>query len=38
MAKKKKGFFSNLMDKLDRKMEKKAKEKKCCCCKDSKGK
>ncbi len=38
MDKGKKGFFSRLFEKLDKKLEKKAKEKKCCgdnnsCCK-----
>ncbi len=28
--KKKKGFFSGLLEKLDKKMEEKAKERKCC--------
>jgi len=33
---KKKGFFKRLMDKLDKKMEQKAKEKpSCCCCEES---
>jgi len=36
MDKKKKGFFSRAMEKLDSKLEKKAKAKKCCCCTDSK--
>jgi hypothetical protein len=32
MAKKtKKGIFGNIMDKLDKKLEAKAKTKKCCC-------
>ena len=34
MVGKKKGFIGELMDKLDRKLEKKSKEKKCCCCQD----
>ena len=38
MTKKKKGFFSKLIDKIDSKLEKKSKEKKCCCCEDSKDK
>jgi hypothetical protein len=33
MAEKKKGFFGKLVDKLDKKLEKKSKEKKCSCCK-----
>jgi len=33
----KKGFISKLMEKLDKKMEKKSKEE-CSCCKDSKEK
>jgi len=36
MAKKKKGFFVNLFDELDKKLEKKSKEKKCGCCSDDK--
>lgn len=28
----KKGFFARLMDKLDQKMEEKAKSGGCCCC------
>ena len=28
---KKKGFFNKLIEKLDKKLEKKAKKKKCCC-------
>lgn len=31
MADKKKSFFSKIIDKLDKKLEKKSKEKKCCC-------
>jgi hypothetical protein len=27
----KKGFFGKIIDKLDKKLEKKSKEKKCCC-------
>jgi len=30
--KKKKGFFGNLLDKLDKKIEKKSKVKTCKCC------
>ncbi|MBU4299979.1 MAG: hypothetical protein ABIF85_02430 [Nanoarchaeota archaeon] len=33
MPEKKKGFLSNLMDKLDKKLEKKSREKSGCCCK-----
>jgi hypothetical protein len=29
---KKKGFWSRLMDNLDKKMEAKAKSSSCCCC------
>ena len=36
MAKKKKGFISRLLDRLDSNLEKKSKE--CCCCKDKKKK
>lgn len=32
--KKKKGFFGNLIDKLDKKLEKKSKEKRCSCGED----
>ncbi len=35
---KKKGFFANLIDKLDKKLEKKSREKSCSCCCDSGGK
>jgi len=35
MTEKKKGFFGKLVDKLDKKMEKKAKSKECCCCNSS---
>jgi len=35
MEKKKKGFLINLFDELDKKLEKKSKEKKCDCCSDS---
>lgn len=38
MVEKKKGFFSKLLDSLDKKIEKKSKDKKCCCCKDAKDK
>jgi hypothetical protein len=38
MTEKKKSFFAKLMDKLDNKLEKKAKEKECSCCGDSKNK
>jgi len=38
MAGKKKGFFGKLADKLDGKLEKKAKKKKCCCCEGPKNK
>jgi hypothetical protein len=31
----KKGFFGKIFDKLDKKMEQKAKQKKCCCCDSS---
>lgn len=34
----KKGFFGKLMDNLDKKLEKKSKEKKCRCCQDSRDK
>ena len=34
MEEKKRGFFSKLIDKLDKKLEAKSKEKKCCCCED----
>ena len=34
MTEKKKGFVGKLVDKLDKKMEKTAKEKGCCCCGD----
>lgn len=37
MAKKKKGMFGKFVEKLDKKMEKKSKEKKCCCDGDGKG-
>jgi hypothetical protein len=36
MSKKKKNFFSEIMDKLDKKLEKKSKEKKCSCCDEDK--
>ncbi|MFH2028507.1 MAG: hypothetical protein ABIJ08_05185 [Nanoarchaeota archaeon] len=29
---KKKGFFGKMIDKFDKKLEKKSEEKKCCCC------
>lgn len=32
MADEKKGFLGKLLDKFDKNLEKKAKEKKCCCC------
>jgi hypothetical protein len=32
MAEKKKGFLSGLVEKLDKKMEQKSKEKECGCC------
>ncbi len=38
MAEKKKGFIGKLLDNLDKKLEKKSKDKKCCCCQDSKNK
>jgi hypothetical protein len=38
MVKKNKSFFGRLLDKLDGKLEKEAKQKKCCCCEDSKNK
>lgn len=38
MAEKKKGFIGKLLDSLDRKLEKKSKDKKCCCCQDSQDK
>ena len=38
MAEKKKGLFCKLIEHLDKKLEKKSKEKKGCCCKDSKDK
>jgi hypothetical protein len=31
-TKKPKGFFARLTDKLDKKLEAKAKKTKCCCC------
>lgn len=31
MKDKKRGFFSRLFDKLDKKLEDKSKEKPCCC-------
>lgn len=34
MAEKKKGFLDSVLDKLDKKLEKKSK--KCCCCSDKK--
>ncbi len=34
MTEKKKGFVGKLLDKLDKKMEKKAKSEGCCCCGD----
>ena len=38
MANKNKSFLGKLLDKLDCKLEQKAKEKKCCCCENSKEK
>lgn len=38
MAEKKKGIISKITEKLDKKLEKKSKEKKCCCCCDTKDK
>jgi len=38
MTKNKKGFFSKLIENLDKKLENKSKNKKCCCCQDSKNK
>lgn len=38
MAEKKKGLLGKLLDNLDKKLEKKSKNKKCCCCEDSKDK
>jgi len=38
MAEKKKGFINGLLDNLDKKLEKKSKEKKCSCCQDSRDK
>ena len=35
---KKKSFIKKLMDKLDKKLEEKAKEKPCGCCSDDKSK
>jgi hypothetical protein len=32
MTEKKKGFFDKLVDSIDKKLEKKSKEKKCGCC------
>jgi hypothetical protein len=34
----KKGFFAKIFDKLDKKMEEKAKSSSCCCCQDEKSK
>ena len=31
MAEKKKGFIGKLIDNLDKKLEKRSKDKKCCC-------
>jgi len=31
-SKKKQGFFGKLFGGLDKKLEKKSKDKKCCCC------
>jgi hypothetical protein len=34
----KKGFFGKIIDKMDKKLEAKAKKKKCCCdCSDDEG-
>lgn len=38
MANKKKGLFKKIIDKLDKKLENKAKSKKCCCCEGDKNK
>jgi len=38
MTEKKKGFFCKLMENLDKKLEKKSKDKQCSCCQDSKDK
>jgi hypothetical protein len=35
---KKKGFWGNLMDKLDKQMKEASEKKSCCCCSDDKGK
>jgi len=35
MTKKKKGFIGKWMDKVDKKMESKAKNTGCCCCGDN---
>lgn len=32
MKNKKKGFFSKIFEKLDKKLEKKSKKTGCCCC------
>lgn len=32
MAEKKKGIIDSVLEKLDKKLEKKSKECKCCCC------
>ncbi len=34
MTEKKKGFLGKLVDKVDKKMEEKAKKGECCCCGD----
>jgi hypothetical protein len=38
MTEKKKGFIAKLLENLDKKLEKKSKDKKCSCCQDSKDK
>ncbi len=38
MEKRKKSFFTKLIDKIDKKLEKESKDKKCCCCLDSEDK
>ena len=38
MAEKKKGFISEFLDGLDKRLEKKSEEKGCGCCQDSKDK
>jgi len=37
-GKKKKGFFARMIDKIDKKLQEKAKSGSCCCSKDDAGK